>query len=227
MMQVSNIPIVESNVSVGDVNAFCNCCVSMRSTYRHFQILFEGSELQRELLQRTAPTFFNDIHLVMMQDLVLQICKVTDPENTSGRRNLTIKFLLNNSDFASAPGELDKLKRLSESMHIFRTKIVPARNKIIGHLDRQSVHDGNPLGATEKHEWDQFWLDLQDFLQIMHKQYVDPRGHFYLSGIAYLSDADDLLKALKESTYFRALLADNQLTQECADVAFNSKFSAV
>jgi hypothetical protein len=36
----------------------------------------------------------------------------------------------------------------------------------------------------------------------MDKHYVDPNGHFYLNGIAQLSDADMLVKALKESHVF-------------------------
>jgi hypothetical protein len=39
-----------------------------------------------------------------------------------------------------------------------------------------------------------------------------------------MSDADQLLKALKESTYFRALLDDRAVTRKVADVAFNSKY---
>jgi hypothetical protein len=39
-----------------------------------------------------------------------------------------------------------------------------------------------------------------------------------------ISDADQLVKSLKESTYFHALLKDKTLTRKVADVAFNSKF---
>jgi hypothetical protein len=40
-----------------------------------------------------------------VEDLILQICKITDPEESMGRTNLTIKFLINNSDFSTAPSE--------------------------------------------------------------------------------------------------------------------------
>lgn len=110
-------------------------------------------------------------------------------------------------------------------MHGFRAQIILARNKLIGHLDRHSVHDGKELGAADKKLWNQFWLDLQDFLHILHKRYVDPQSVFYLNGVGQLSDADSLVKALKESTYFQTLLADRTLTSKCADVAFGSKYS--
>ncbi len=42
-----------------------------------------------------------------------------------------------------------------------------------------------------------------------------------------LSDAESLIKALKESTYFWDLMNDQTLATKVADVAFTSKFSDV
>ena len=199
--------------------------VSLRSTFRHYQIIFEeGADLRRELLQGIAHTFFGDLNLMLIEHMILQICKITDPEETKGQKNLTVLFLLNRN-FPAASAELAKLRRLSDSMHGFRAQIILARNKLIGHLDRHFVHDGKELGAADKKLWNQFWLDLQDFLHILHKRYVDPQSVFYLNGVGQLSDADSLVKALKESTYFQILLADRTLTSKCADVAFGAKYS--
>jgi transcriptional regulator with XRE-family HTH domain len=217
---------ITSDVSKADVEAFCNFCVLLRSTFRHYQIIFEeGADLRRELLQGIAHTFFGDLNLMLIEHMILQICKITDPEETAGHKNLTVTFLLNNCDLPAASAELTKLRKLSDSMHGFRAKIIPARNKLIGHLDRHSVLDGKSLGEADKKLWTQFWLDLQDFLNILHKRYVDPQGVFRWKDIAQLSDAERLVKALKESTYFQTLLADKTLTSKCADVAFGSKYS--
>jgi hypothetical protein len=86
----------------------------------------------------------------------------------------------------------------SDSMHAFRDKIVQARNRLIAHIDRESVHLGQWLGGASPGDWLHFWHDLQDFLHIMHKHCVDPNSHFYFNGIAQ-SDAEMLVKALKES----------------------------
>jgi hypothetical protein len=214
--------VTESLVTKDDVKAFCDTCVLLRSTWEHYRILFEGSDRKRELLQGIAPTFFGDLHALFVRHLVLEICKITDPARTMGRENLTIKFLIKHSDFSSAPTTLDKLKRLSGSIHAFRDKIVPARNRFIAHLDRESVQLSQSLGGAPQEDWIQFWIDLQDFLNIMDKHYIDPNGHFYLNGIALLSDAD--IKALKESTYFRTLLDSKETSRQASDVAFGSKF---
>jgi len=49
-------------VTQKDVQAFCDFCVALRAIWRHNQILFGGSDLQRELMQSVAPTFFGDQH---------------------------------------------------------------------------------------------------------------------------------------------------------------------
>lgn len=58
----------------------------------------------------------------------------------------------------------------------------------------------------------------------MYKRYVYARTPFYLNGVGMVSDADQLVKALKESSYFQVLLGDKTLTGKLADVAFNSKY---
>jgi hypothetical protein len=40
-----------------------------------------------------------------------------------------------------------------------------------------------------------------------------------------ISDADSLVKALKESTYFHLALNNNAITQPLADIAFDSEFT--
>ena len=211
------------NVTRDDVDAVCGFCVSLRSAFLHYRGLFEGPDLKKKLLDDTAPTFFGDLSGILIEHLILQICKITDPEGTPARRNLTVEFLVNNYDPAAPQNERDRLKTLNDSMQIFRAKILPARNKFIGHLDRTSVHNGINLGGAPVADWNEFWIYLQDFLQILHKRYIDPSGHFYLNAISGLSDADNLIKALKESAYFRTLLDDKKTTRVAADAAFNSK----
>lgn len=183
-------------VSKDDVENFRKTCIWLRSLWLHYQILFK----ERELLQSIAPIFFSDIHYLLQRNLVLVICNITDPAETGDHMNLTVEFLIKYSDFSSAPRNIsDKLKELGESMRAFRKKIVLARNKLIAHLDRESVQLGQPLGGAPQDDWLQFWHDLQGFLHIMHKHYVDADSPFWLNAIAQ-SDAEILVQALKEST---------------------------
>jgi hypothetical protein len=57
--------------------------------------------------------------------LVLHICKLTNNAQTRGRKNVTIKFLIEHSDFSAAPEMLDRLNRINNSIDAFRQKILP------------------------------------------------------------------------------------------------------
>jgi len=141
-----------------------------------------------------------------------------------GKRNLTVQFLIKNSDFIASPRELPKLTKIAARIDAFRKRILPARNKFISHLDLDAALGRKSLGGASIAAWLSFWLDLQDFVTIMYKRYVDAWTPFYLNGVGMVSDADQLVKALKESTYFRALLDDHALTRKVSEVAFNSKY---
>lgn len=65
-----------------DVTKFTDYCVILRAFWTHYQTIFQGSELKRELLRNAAPTFFRDLNSVLIDHLILQICKLTDPAST-------------------------------------------------------------------------------------------------------------------------------------------------
>jgi hypothetical protein len=114
-----------------DVQSFTDSCVLLRAQWAHFQLLFEGSDLKRELLQTTAPTFFGDLHRLFVEHLVQHICRLSDHAQTMGRKNPTIKFLIEHSDFSNAPDTRDKLQGISNSIDRFRELIVKARNRFL------------------------------------------------------------------------------------------------
>jgi len=208
-----------------DVESFADSCVLLRSQWVHFMTLFEGSDLKRELLYTTAPTFFADLNRLFVEHLVLHICRLTDEAQTMGRKNLTVKFLIEHSDWSSAPDTLAKLKPISDSIHRFRKRVLPARKRFIAHLDLSAVRLDQPLGAASNDEWKQFWLDLQDFVQLMFRHHVDPNSLFHLNGIGGMSDADRLLTALRNAKLFDAVLNDQEIATQAVRAADTSKFA--
>ena len=207
-----------------DVKTFAGDCVVLRSQWRNFEILFRGSDLKRELLQTTALKFFRDLNMLYIEHLVLHVCRLTDDAQMAGRKNLTVKFLIEHSDFSTAPEMLDKLQRISADIHAFRRLILPARHRFISHLDLEAVRLDQPLGATSDAQWYQFWLDLQDFLELMFQHHVDPNSHFYLNAVTGLSDVDSLLMALRSAKIFDAVMDDKEIATRALHVATTSKF---
>jgi HEPN superfamily AbiU2-like protein len=180
-----------------DIEIFANYCVFMRSIYLHARELFENSSADDKVLMRsTAGTFFGDLNQALNEYVILQACKITDPAHDSrGNDNHSIAFLLEHYDFSSDPLILKRLEELQTRLEAFGKKLVAARNKLIAHLDRAAIVAARPLGAATDDEWNQFWLDLQDFIYIVHREVTG--SSFHLNGVAGLSDAGDLLKALR------------------------------
>jgi hypothetical protein len=109
-----------------------------------------------------------------------------------GKRNLTVQFLIRNADFSAAPRDLAKLTKITARIDTFRKRILPARNKLISHLDLNATLGRKSLGGASITAWRRFWLDLQDFVTVMYKRYVDARVPFFLNGVGMMSDADQL-----------------------------------
>jgi hypothetical protein len=209
-----------------DVRDFADQCLLLRSEWAHFLMLFTGSKLKRELLEISAPKFFNDLYRLFVEHFVQHVCRLTDNAQTMGRRNLTVKFLIEHSDFSTAPGTLDELRRICEPIHSFRDLILEARNRYISHLDLETVRLGDPLGRASLGRWQQFWLDLEVFLDLMHRHHhVEPSGHFELNGVDTRSDAFGMLDALRHAMLYDAVMRDWEIGPRARRVADASKYA--
>ena len=86
-------------------------------------------------------------------------------------------------------------------MNLLRAKIIPARNKLGAHADRDVIRKGEPLGAASWQEWDDFWSALQDFVRILNEQMTGSPYEIDAGGV--LGDAESLLNALRQSQHLR------------------------
>ena len=204
-----------------DIYIFAENCVFMRSIYLHGKALFEQSTPEdKSRMERTARTFFGDLNRMFVEYMILQVCRITDPAQDARKNdNHTMAFLLKHYDFGADRATKVRLNALADRLHGFRKKLVDARNKLISHADRDAIRAGIPLGVASEKEWNDFWLDLQDFVCLIHERVLG--APFYINGVAMLSDADALLKALKHAACFDELLRDPALTRRCADMALS------
>jgi hypothetical protein len=170
-----------------------------------------------------ANVFFGDLNRVLIEYMILQVCKITDPaRDFRNNENHTTAFLLSHYDFAAEPQKAQQLHDLPAKLQKFRNRLLPARNKLISHSDRAAILAGTSLGGVADSEWDEFWADLQDFVGIIYEKAVGTP--IEINGCGGLSDADSLLKALKQSDCFEQLLHgnDSALTHKCVDLMLGS-----
>jgi hypothetical protein len=147
-------------------------CVFMRSIYLHNKILFEASTDEDKVrMSRAAPTFVGDINRMLVEYMILQVCNITDPaQDFRKNENHTIAFLLQHYDLSADPETTQRVAQLDARLQAFREKLLPARNKLISHSDRDAILAGQTLGGAPQDEWDEFWLNLQDVVCIIYEK---------------------------------------------------------
>ena len=202
-----------------DITVFSENCVFVRSLYLHGKGLFERStDNERRRMENAAPVFFGDLNRIIIKHVILEVCKMTDPAHDFRKNdNLTIAFLVEHYGLS----EDMRLAALVAGLDAFRQKVVAARNKIISHSDRLAIHAGTALGSVSDGDWNQFWLDLQDAVSIIHKHAHG--SEFYINAVGGLSDVDGLHKALKHAECLRQIMdeGDSALVHRCADLAMS------
>jgi hypothetical protein len=149
---------------------FIDLCVWAYVMHQYKKELFEGKESDLKLFENVSPQFFMDINKTLHHYFILQICSLTDRDKSFGKENLTINNLLKTIDW---PNEVrKKLEAKVEQLMKFRDKIEPARSKLIAHFDLEAHVNDKALGAFEEGEDEEFFLILEEAVNIMHEHFI-------------------------------------------------------
>ena len=212
-----------SEVTAKEVSEFSGHCVLIRSIYvMGMRIWRDSNEAERTTMEAIAPIFFADFNHVLGDYLIMAASRITDPAiDRKGNENFTVELL--QKVFPSTDKRYAELDALRLRMNKLREKILPARNKLGAHVDREVVRAGEPLGAASWKEWDDFWDALASFVRLLNE--VVFGKPFEIDAAGTLGDAEMLLKALKQSQHFETLLnsKDNAARDACIAVALCSK----
>jgi hypothetical protein len=213
-------------VTKDDVSIFADYCVYVRSVYMHGKTLFETvDQAEKDILTNAAPVFFGDINKVLIEYVILQVCKVTDPaKDVHGNLNHTTEFFVKETDFSSDPGKPQRLAELHASMQNIRAALKPARNKIISHLDRDAIRAKTILGVASNEEWQRFWRDIEEFVAILYERYVSSPP-IHIRSVGGITDTMMLKNALRKGTYFDKLVHgnDKEISKKCLDMYLDDR----
>ena len=213
-------------VTKDDVSIFADYCVYVRSVYMHGKTLFETvDQAGKDILTNAAPVFFGDINKVLIEYVILQVCKVTDPaKDLRGNYNHTTEFFVKETNFSCDPGKARRLAELHASMQNIRAKIKPARDKVISHLDRDTIRAKTILGVASNEEWQRFWRDIEEFVAILYERYVSSPP-IHIRSVTGITDTLMLKNALRKGTYFDKLVHgnDKEISKKCLDIALDDR----
>ena len=190
--------MAKTAVTTDDVNAFINSCILLRRAYIYYHDFFEPSNPHGDVFCKIAPLFFGDFNRILVMYIILEACKLADPaRDVRNNVNLSVEFFVNHTDFSNDPGEFDKLNNRAAKIREFGQKLKPARDKIISHLDRPTASSSIKEGAADTYEWNEFWLDLELFVQILCHHYFSTIRHNLILGAN--SDAGSIVKTLRRA----------------------------
>ena len=176
---------------------FCTICERVWMDHDLYLSLFSnGRDLA--LYTQTAPMCFQDLNGILIEHLIIQFCKLTDPAQTGKFPNLTTNFVMNELPW---PADVQKaLREVNDRLMTFRKHIEPARNKRAAHTDMTAqITALGDLGQFPKGDDAKFLADLQTFVDIAH-QHLNGAPRPIHPGAA--TDTHQLIRALGKAVLF-------------------------
>ena len=143
--------------------------IILRQTFNTFNCLFASSPEVDDILIKSAVLFFYDLNQILIEYIILLICRITDPPKTHHRANLTIPRmtrLVCESDDLDLNIEAEtksKIEELNGLIVGYRRLLDPARNRIVAHNDREAYVSQKTLGDHTEAEMMQFFDNLQEY----------------------------------------------------------------
>ena len=149
-----------------ELQEFFSCfreqCIWLRCCYNTYLALYESGDCIKEVLQASAPVFFHELNKILIEYVLLQICKITDPAERGGHKNLTFEGV---NTALEENGLMSKeIADFSSGLSRYRDLVKDSRNKLISHLDRESVLKGLPIGEHPEEEVTAFFESLQGYV---------------------------------------------------------------
>jgi hypothetical protein len=178
-------------------------CIWVLTCFNTFIDLFESGEARHKLMDSTAPLFFHDLNIILFEYYILQVCKLTDKARTHGgksaRLNLTVAHLneLLVDDALLTP----EIAAATDGLMRFRGVVEKARNRSIGHSDKETALKYAVLGAHTQSEARAFFESLQAYVNAVGNAVGE--GPLDFSTTSAAGDAHDLFKALNGGRYPR------------------------
>ena len=175
------------------VQAFCDQYKWLRVVFDEYQVLYESGEERVRLLEDIARNFFGNLQNILVQYVLLNMCKFTDRTHFHQDDNLTVQYIL--EMVGSKVSKEMGLDKLAKEIYAIKPYIVEARNKRIAHFDREVLASSRIVGAFPRKVGDSFWESLRKFVDRVHDYYFGS----IIGDVINNTGARDLVGALKKA----------------------------
>jgi hypothetical protein len=165
-----------------------------------------------DLLNNSAPSFFRICEDVLVDDILLNISRLTDPKQTFKRDNLSLERLVHSIDEVQFPKLKDEIEKLLAKAKDKCTFARDLRNKRIAHNDLSTKLqvNPNPLPTVTRKK-------IEDALESICNVMNAVAGYFEDSTVAYElailpNDGNTLIARLRDAKIYRKQLRELRLS---------------
>ena len=173
--------------------------------WKIYRDLYGTSEKRIDLINACAANFFNFIEFTLRHDVILAFCRLSDPEKTTGHKNLSLEQLQKRIEIQADTSLSDCLGNLLNDFKDKCNKFRKLRNKQLAHLDLNTIIDKKaaPLpGVSRK--------NIEEALEILRTYMNKIEGFYNNSEVGYehsamLSGAEKLVSKIKSGLRYEKL----------------------
>jgi hypothetical protein len=118
----------------GEFSLIQNELFTVIARWRTFVDLY-GTESNVELLNRTAPLFFNIVQDIFVDNVILSILRLLDPTRSTGKENLSMAHLIDHLERLGPATLHAEVLDLYSQIRTDSSQLITIRNKRLAHND--------------------------------------------------------------------------------------------
>jgi hypothetical protein len=195
--EVRAAKIAAMGAPLGELHfALSNEVTWLHLKWKDYRTLFAHSQERIDLLNEAAPDFFGNLHRTLWEDVLLHLCRLTDPPKSMGRDNLTILQLpLLIEDI----GLHEQVKNFAALAAVKTQFARDRRNRRLAHLELPDfdVTDSKPLAAASRQHVEDALAAIREAMNCVEVHYQDSPVA-YEHSIEALGGVDSLLACLEK-----------------------------
>jgi hypothetical protein len=162
--------------------------------WEEYLCLFGSGEDRIQWMNSVVPRCMHQIQMAMWRDILLQICRFTDPPKSCGKENISIRALAQHLDEASLSEKYEGLVEIALQKSEFARD---RRNRIYAHRDLLTARNQHPKALPEasQREVNQALAAIAAALNAVQQRYQNSTTMYEHSGGS--GDAEVLVRAIK------------------------------
>jgi len=181
-------------ISKDEACEFCKLCEWAYECWITHKRLFDDNP-NKDVTIGKFKDFTYRLSIITQEYMLLQICKLHDPAEQSGKYNLTINYIVEHGGWGT---ENNRIKKLKTQLDDLRNHLLPARNKILSHNDLETIVNGTILGKFPQGMDEKYFAALQELADAVSDKWLG-RPVYPFNNLAG-ADVEEFLAGLETIT---------------------------